>query len=90
VKLADVKKLEAKGRAAKKYGPEVTRMPKTRIVTSIGIIAIAIVLGISVAGYLWFGWPPVAIFYFIFFGMAVIGIPVGIKYGTQKKDYFWP
>ena len=30
------------------------------------------------------------VFWLVFFGLTLVGIPAGIRYGTQDKDYFWP
>lgn len=54
------------------------------------VAAAAAVLAAGTAGVLWLDWHPAMGCWLVVFGLAVVGIPAGILYGTQDKDYFWP
>jgi hypothetical protein len=47
---------------------------------------VILVLALGTVGYWVFNWPGVLVIYFGIVAMALIGIPAGIRYGTQKKN----
>ncbi|MDB5302315.1 MAG: hypothetical protein JWO87_3978 [Phycisphaerales bacterium] len=53
------------------------------------IIVLGLTAGLIGAFVFWSPWPPAigSRIYFMILAMAVVGIPFGIKYGTQEK--FW-
>jgi hypothetical protein len=51
-------------------------------------IAVIVVCIVGMGGHFRFHWEAASTFWFIVLGSTVVGIPAGIKYGTQNKDYW--
>ena len=67
-------------------------MPKrrSRLFDWVITVAACCVLAAGAIAFFALHWHPVMVFWLVFFGVMLVGVPAGIRYGTQDKDYFWP
>ena len=67
-------------------------MPKrrSRLFDWIITVAACCVLAAGAIAFFALHWHPVMVFWLVFVGLMLVGVPAGIRYGTQDKDYFWP